>query len=90
MFISRREYYVEVHAILQEGVDFTEEDLVPNALVGGKLKELSSSARSSLAFKNGFLSTEWSGHYHPESKTVECTFRKPLFLNEESNTVIVK
>lgn len=80
MLISKVEIFEEVHVRLQLGVDFKEEDLEPNALVGGRLKELSSKARSEIAFNNGFLSTSWAGHYDPETRTVDATFRRPHYI----------
>lgn len=88
MFISKKEYYVEVHAILQEDVDFTQKDLHPNALVGGKLLELSSRARSTIAFEKGYLSMQWAGHYNAETKTIECSFRNPVYVDEENNKIM--
>ena len=88
MFISKKEYFVEVHAILQEDIDFTEKDLVPNALVGGKLLELSRDTLNNIAFREGYLNACWSGHYNPENKTVECTFRNPVFVDEENGKVL--
>lgn len=80
MLISKVEIFEEVHVRLQLGIDFEETDLVGNALVGGKLKELSSEARRRVAFNNGYLSTHWSGHYDPETKTVDATLRRPYFV----------
>lgn len=87
MFISKREYYEEVSVRLQEGVDFTKEDLEGNVLVGGRLKELTSKARERIAHNNGYISMNWAGHYHPETNTVECTMRRRLYLNEEKSVI---
>lgn len=88
MFVSKREYYEEVHVILQEGVDFTENDLEGNILVGGRLLELTSKARGRIPFEKGYMSMEWSGHYDPETKTVACTLRNPIYIDEETGQVI--
>ena len=89
MLISEKKYYLEVKAILQEDKDFTKDDLRGNALVGGKLLELSSEARSRIAQKNGWAEVCWSGHYNPDSKTVKCIFKNPIYIDEESNTVMI-
>lgn len=86
MLISKEEFYVEVHAILEEGIDFSLNDIVPDELSGGKLKILSSEARNKVAFQNGYRSTSWSGFYNPESHTVECSFKNPLFVDKTNNT----
>ena len=88
MFISKREYFVEVRAILQEGVDFTESDLEPNVLVGDKLLELSSAARGRIAYNLGYLSMHWAGHYDPEAKTIECSLRNPLYIDSVTGQVM--
>lgn len=85
MYISKREFYEEVSVRLFEDVDFTQDDLVGNPLVGGKLKELSTYARNTIPHKYGFLSIYWSGHYDPETRTVDCTMRKPLYLDNHDN-----
>lgn len=89
MFISKREYYVEVHGILKEDEEFTQNDLEPNVLVGNRLMELSSRARSEIAHKLGYQQMYWSGHYDPETRTVQCSFRNPAFIDEKTNTVMI-
>lgn len=80
MLISKVELFEEVHVRLQLGVDFTEGDLEPNALVGGRLKELTYEARNKIAHKNGYHQTYWAGHYNEETKTVDATFRRPYYI----------
>ena len=88
MYISKTEYFKEVHVILQEDVDFTQSDLEGNALVGGRLKELTSEARAQIAFNLGYRGMTWAGHYDEKTKTVEATLRQPLFIDEENNCII--
>lgn len=82
MLICRVETIEEVHARLQLGIDFQESDLNGNALVGGRLKELTCEARNRIAFDNGFQSTYWAGHYDEETKTVDVTFRRPKYIEQ--------
>lgn len=89
MYISEKKYIMEVGAILQEGVDFTADDLEPNALVAGRLLELSSSACRRIAYDNEYEQISWVGHYDPVSKTVKCTFKKPIYVDEESGKILV-
>lgn len=82
MLICKVETFEEVHVRLQLGVDFTEADLEGNQLVGGRLKELTSKARQEIAFRNEYQSMYWAGHYDPETKTVDATLRRPLFIEQ--------
>ena len=82
MLVNKREYFEEVHAILQEGVDFTKEDLEGNVLVGDRLKELTSKARNEIATRNGYQQMYWAGHYNPDTETIECTFKNPVYIDE--------
>lgn len=88
MFVSKREYYEEVHVILQEGVDFTKDDLEGNMLVGGRLSGLSTKARGEITYNKGCTFMSWSGHYNPDTKTVECTFKNPIYIDETSGQVL--
>ena len=83
MFISKKQYYEEIDVLLQEGVDFKQEDLEPNALVGGRLSELTSKARNEIAFRLGYQQMYFCGHYNEDTKTVRCSLRRPLFVDEE-------
>ena len=83
MFISKRQYYEEIDVLLQEDVDFKQEDMEPNALVGGRLKELTSKARNEIAFRLGYQQMYFAGHYDEDTKTVKCSLRRPLFVDEE-------
>ena len=85
MLVNKREYFEEVHAILQEGVDFTQEDLEGNMLVGGRLKELTSKARNEIATRNGYQQMYWSGHYNSDTETINCTFKNPIYIDEHAH-----
>lgn len=89
MFIHKTEYYQEVSVILQKGIDFTDDDLEGNMLVGGRLLELKSSSRGKIAYNLGFMSCQWAGHYDEESQTVRATMRKYVYIDDETQKCIV-
>jgi hypothetical protein len=89
MLVAERKYIEEVHVLLQEGVDFTAEDLQPNKIVAGKMSELPATKLSEIAFNYGFMEWTWAGHYDTDSKTVKATFQKPIFIDTESNKVMM-
>lgn len=70
--------YMEVRAVLKEGVDFGTADLQPDTLTGGRLQYLASEVRRQLAADHGFDECTWSGSYNGETGTVEVVMRKQI------------
>lgn len=80
MKTAKIERVERVTVLLEQNVDFDEEDLVPNKLVNGKLKELSRVKLTDISYNNRFAGCSWSGHYDEETKTVKATFERDLFI----------
>lgn len=80
MKIGKIERVEKVMVVLEQDIDFTEKDLEPNRLVGGKLLELTKEYRDKVAFDKNFNRLTWSGHYDPDTRTVKVEFEKDLFI----------
>ena len=80
MKTAKIERVERVTVLLEQDVDFKEEDLVPNKIVNGKLLELSNKRLREIAYENNYLRPTWSGHFEPETKTVKAMFEKDLFI----------
>lgn len=80
MKTAKIERVERVTVLLEQEVDFKEEDLLPNKLVNGKLLELSNKRLREIAYENNYLKCTWSGHFEPETKTVKAMFEKDLFI----------
>lgn len=80
MKTSRIERVEKVLVLLEEDVDFTQEDLVPDKLTNGKLFRLSKQRTNILADENKFKICSWSGFYDPETRTLKAQFERDLFI----------
>ena len=80
MKIGKIQRVEKVMVQLEEDIDFTAKDLEPNALVGGKLLELTKEYRDRIAYEKNFNRATWSGHYDPDTKTVLMEFEKDLYI----------
>lgn len=80
MKTAKWERVERVSVLLEQDIDFKEEDLVPNALVGSKLKELPRLKLIDICTDHDFTRCTWSGHYDTKTKTVHAIFEKELYL----------
>lgn len=75
----KTERYEEITVILEEGVDYTKRDLVPDWAANNKLFHVSLDKLTRIAKKNGYDKWYWVGHADSETPgTNKVTFRKAL------------
>lgn len=76
MIKLKKENAILETVFLEKGVDYSEEDLIGNAFVGDKLKELPADFLTAAAKKFGFDKWEWCGH--ESNNKIKVVFKKTV------------
>lgn len=74
MKIEGKEHYLIVYAILVNGEDYTENQLISDALSVGRHKMLDGATLNEIAKKNGYECCDWSSH--ESDGQIKATFKK--------------
>ena len=77
MKINETKKYEEAHVMLERGVDYQEDQLQPDLIIGGRAAFIGSEALTVIAIRAGYDGWKWQGYENAEHE-IPVIFRRAV------------